>query len=58
MPHKYAVRLTDVPGEKIWRELKLILCSQWGGHVMRMMLEQQLGPLLGRFNSICHVCFE
>jgi hypothetical protein len=39
--------VVDVPGEKIWIELKLILAGRFAGHVMRTILEQQLAPVLG-----------
>ncbi|CAF3798191.1 unnamed protein product [Adineta steineri] len=42
-----ATALKDVPGEKIWSELELILRGRFAGHVMRTILEQQFAPLLG-----------
>ncbi|UJR31758.1 hypothetical protein I4U23_019236 [Adineta vaga] len=44
---KSAMFLQDVPGEKIWTELKLILTSRFAGHLMRTILELQLAPFLG-----------
>ncbi|CAF4233624.1 unnamed protein product, partial [Rotaria magnacalcarata] len=34
-------------GEKIWIELKLIIRGRFAGHIMRTILEQRLGPILG-----------
>lgn len=39
--------MTDVPGEKIWIELKLILRGRFAGHLMRVILQQQLASQLG-----------
>jgi hypothetical protein len=39
--------IADVPGEKIWIELKLILRGRFAGHIMRTILEQQFAPILG-----------
>ena len=43
--------MADVPGEKIWIELKLILRGRFAGNVMRTILEQQLAPALGARRS-------
>jgi len=39
--------IIDVPGEKIWIELKLILRGRYAGHIMRTILQQQFAPILG-----------
>ena len=49
--------MLDVAGEKIWLELKLILRQRFAGHLMRTILELQLGPLMGLPHS-CAEMFE
>jgi hypothetical protein len=39
--------MIDVPGEKIWIELKLILRGRYAGHIMKTILKQQFAPILG-----------
>lgn len=39
--------MSDVPTQKIWIELKLILRSRLAGHVLRTMFEQGLASILG-----------
>ncbi|CAF2083872.1 unnamed protein product [Rotaria magnacalcarata] len=46
------ITLQDVPGEKIWIELKLIIRGRFAGHIMRTILEQRLGPILGLPESL------
>ncbi|CAF1032349.1 unnamed protein product [Adineta ricciae] len=42
-----AILLQDVPGEKIWLELKMILTNRFAGHLIRTILQQQLAPFMG-----------
>ena len=49
--------MIDVPGEKIWIELKLILRGRYGGHLMRTILEQQFAPILGARRCFLGVLF-
>ena len=49
--------MLDVAGEKIWIELKAILRQRFAGHLMRTILELQLGPLIG-LPSSCVERFE
>lgn len=61
--NEISLSIIDVPGEKIWIELKLILRGRYAGHLMRVILQQQLAPHLGAprsfhsFNCNLLVCF-
>lgn len=51
------LNILDVPGEKIWSELKQILSGRYAGHIMRVILQQQLAPILGAPRCFLYILF-